>query len=152
VRLTESQWGLVEALLAEPRRSDKRGRPRCDSRGVLEGVLWVLQTGAAWKDLPRRFPSHQTCHRRYRQWRQDGTLERVLVALAEDLRRRGGIALAEDSVDELISRANSGAHSDAASASRRGPRPWQQRTAVVFLSPLGKAPSGDGAPGKRRSR
>ncbi|WP_448518267.1 transposase, partial [Rhodoflexus sp.] len=32
------------------------------------GILWVLRTGAAWKDLPDRYPPYQTCHRRYQQW------------------------------------------------------------------------------------
>jgi len=56
---------------------------------VLKGVLWVLRTGAAWHDLPRRYPPYQTCHRRFQLWQRSGRLDRLLQRLAEDLRDRG---------------------------------------------------------------
>ncbi len=76
--LTESQWVVVEKLIPEPRlRHDGRGRPWRDPREVLNGILWVLRTGAPWKDLPERYPPYQTCHRRFQGWCRDGTLKRV---------------------------------------------------------------------------
>jgi transposase len=51
--------------------------------GAGHGILWVLRTGAPWKDLPERYPPYQTCHRRFQQWRKNGTIERVLYTLAE---------------------------------------------------------------------
>ena len=90
--LTEEQWDFVEPLIPNPRRrSDGRGRPWRDPRDVLDGLLWVLRTGAPWKDLPPRYPPYQTCHRRFQQWCRDGTLQRVLRALADHLYERGGI-------------------------------------------------------------
>src|SRR5438105_5549733 len=71
------------------RTSAKGGRPWRDPRDVLNAVLWVLRTGAPWADLPRRYPPPSTCHRRFQQWARDGTLERLLRGLAEDLRSRG---------------------------------------------------------------
>ena len=53
-------------LRPEPtRRDDKRGRPWTDTREVINGVLWILRSGAQWQDLPDRFPPYKTCHRRF---------------------------------------------------------------------------------------
>ncbi len=49
----------------------KQGRPRSDDRLVLEGILWVLRSGARWRDLPERYPSDSTCWRRLRDWEQE---------------------------------------------------------------------------------
>jgi transposase len=55
--------------LPEPkRRKDNRGRPWASNRACLEGILWVLQTGAAWRFLPEKYPSPATCWRRLKQW------------------------------------------------------------------------------------
>src|SRR5258708_35131103 len=63
--LSDAQWELIEPLLPEPkRRRDKRGRPWASNRACLEGILWVLQTGAAWRVLPDKYPSPATCWRR----------------------------------------------------------------------------------------
>ena len=78
--LTEAQWEKVKPLLAAKRRSDGRGRPWRDARAVLNGVLWILRTGAPWHDLPDRYPPYQTCHRRFQQWQRDGTLIAVEFA------------------------------------------------------------------------
>jgi transposase len=49
---------------------------------VLNGTLWILRTGAQWANLPDRYPPYQTCHRYFQGWSEDGTLERILRALA----------------------------------------------------------------------
>ena len=88
--LTESQWKCVEPLLPEMRwREGGPGRPPRDRRTVLNGILGVLRTGAPWKDLPDRYPSHQTCHRRFQHWCRNGTLDRILEALAKDCAEMG---------------------------------------------------------------
>ncbi len=87
--LTEEQWKFVEPLLPKPKvRTDGRGRPWRDPRDVLDGTLWVLRTGAPWKDLPPRYPPYQTCHRRFQQWSRDGTIEKILYRLARHLQER----------------------------------------------------------------
>ena len=69
--LTDEQWVLVGPFLPElARRTDGRGRPWRENRAVLNGILWILRTGAPWADLPDRYPSYQTCHRRFQQWVQ----------------------------------------------------------------------------------
>jgi len=66
--LSDSQWELIEPLLRPQRRTDGRGRPWQDTRAVLNGILWVLGTGAQWRELPNQYPPYQTCHRRFQQW------------------------------------------------------------------------------------
>ena len=71
--LTDEQWELVGALLPPPRqRLDRRGRPSAPNRACFEGILWILQTGAAWRFLPEEFPSPSTCWRRLQQWEKEG--------------------------------------------------------------------------------
>src|SRR5579863_1919689 len=101
--LTDKQWAIIEPLFRPKRRADGRGRPWRDARQVLNGVLWILRTGAAWSDLPDRYPPYQTCHRRFQQWQRNGQLERLLHALAEDLRARGKLDLSETFIDASFS-------------------------------------------------
>src|SRR6202162_204672 len=54
--MTDQQWTIIEPLFEEKRRPDGRGRPWRDARAVLNGVLWVLRSGAPWHDLPDRYP------------------------------------------------------------------------------------------------
>ena len=134
--LTDEQWQRLEPLIPKPsRRSDGRGRQWRDSREVLNGILWVLRTGAPWKDLPDRYPSYQTCHRRFQQWAEDGTVEKILRALAEDLEERGEIDLSETFIDGTFAPARKGGSVLGKPRKARGPRSWQSQTALVFLSP-----------------
>ncbi len=76
--LTDAQWARLDGLIPEPtRRQDGRGRPWRSRREVLSGILWILRTGARWKDLPERYPLYQTCHRRFPQWVRSGVLAGV---------------------------------------------------------------------------
>src|SRR5262245_13308694 len=77
--LSDEQWAIIAPLIPEPpRRDDGRGRPWKDSREVLNGILWVLRSGARWDDLPERFPPYQTCRRRFQQWVRETVLRNVL--------------------------------------------------------------------------
>src|SRR5688572_30224436 len=98
--LTDEQWAIIGPLIPEPpRRTDGRGRPWRDRREVINGILWILRSGARWQDLPERFPPYQTCHRRYQQWVRSGVLRQVLEALAQDLQERGALDLSECFID-----------------------------------------------------
>jgi len=136
--LTDAQWAVVGPLLPEPkRRDDGRGRPWTDARQVLNGILWVLRTGAPWQDLPERYPPHTTCHRRFQAWTGDGTILRVLKALARDLEERGEIDMSECFVDATFASAKKGALELVRQSAAKGPKSWQLRTALAFLSPSG---------------
>src|SRR4030067_1117556 len=98
--LTDEQWEVVEPLIPKaPRRPDGRGRPRVDDRKILNGILWIMRTGAPWHDLAEKYPSYQTCHRRFQEWVRSGVFDKVLRALAEDVRDRGGLDLTECFID-----------------------------------------------------
>ncbi|MFC0398943.1 transposase [Paraburkholderia rhizosphaerae] len=80
--LTDEEWLRVAPLLPELRpRSELRGRPLANTRAVLNGVLWVMFSGATWSAMPRKYPSYQTCHRRFKAWHQSGVLKRLLEQL-----------------------------------------------------------------------
>jgi transposase len=102
--LTDEQWAILSPLIPPPKlRADGRGRPvEHDDRAVMDGVLWVLRTGATWADLPDRFPSYATCFRRFSRWVKEGTLRHVLEALALDLQARGEIDLSECFIDVSV--------------------------------------------------
>ena len=88
--LTDSQWAILDAIIPEPqRRRDGRGRPWKDRRTVLNGILWVLRTGAPWADVPERYPSYQSCHRRFQQWVRSGVMKGILEAVALEPKVRG---------------------------------------------------------------
>jgi transposase len=133
--LTDAQWEILEPLFRQRRRPDGRGRPPKEARAVLNGVLWVLRTGAPWHDLPGRYPPYQTCHRRFQAWQRSGRLLRVLQRLAEDLRDRGKLDLSEAFIDASFSSAKKGAPPLALLAAVRAAKSWRLATAMVFLSP-----------------
>ena len=137
--LTDEQWQLLDPLIGElPRRADGRGRPWRNSREVLDGILWILRTGAQWANLPGRYPPYQTRHRRFQRWVRDGTLERVLDALARDLKDRGQLDLSECFIDSafIVAKKGAAAWERPSGAKVRNSWQWRQgQTALVFLSP-----------------
>lgn len=133
--LTDEQWSLIESLFDKPPTIQTRGRPRRPDREVLNGVLWILRSGARWCDLPDRFPPYQTCHRRFQQWVKDGRLERLLETLAEDLRTKGELALSECFIDGTFIVAKKGAAKSERPSGARVLREWQWQTLLVSLSP-----------------
>jgi transposase len=131
--LNDEQWAIIEPLL--PEREDGKGRPRRDDREVLNGILWILRSAARWQDLPPRFPSYQTCHRRFQEWVRAGGLRRVREALAEDLRSRGKLDLSKCFVDASFVSATKGALASTRPSGAKARSSWQWQTALVFLSP-----------------
>jgi transposase len=134
--LTDVQWTLLDALIPmPPRRKDGRGRPWKGRRCVLNGILWVLRTGAPWADLPERYPSYQTCHRRFQQWVRSGIMRGVLEALAEDLRILGRLDVREAFIDGSFAPAKKGERRLAKPNVARERRSWLWQTATVFPLP-----------------
>jgi transposase len=134
--LTPEQWHVVEALLpADPVRKDGRGRPWSDRRQVLNGALWILRTGAPWKDLPARYGAYQTVHRRFQNWVRSGVLEAVLLAIAQDLKDRGGLDLRECFIAGTFVPAKKGGAASGRPSGAKAPKSWALQTAMVFLSP-----------------
>ncbi|UPY80710.1 IS5 family transposase [Leptospira weilii] len=137
MELTNAQWDILEPLMIEPNpREDGKGRPRSDARTILNGILWILRTGAQWKDLPDRYPSYQTCHRRFQEWNRNGTMRNIIRSLANDLRERGEIETEESFIDGTFVPAKKGAQKSGKQSVGRVQRSWQLETATVFLSPF----------------
>ena len=137
--LTDEQWKVVETILPEdPVRDDGRGRPWSDRRKVLNGVLWILRTGAPWQDLPSRYGPYQTAHRRFQNWVRSGVIEKILLALAQHLKDAGGLDLKECFVDGTFVPAKKGGAWLAKPSGARAPRSWALQTVMVFLSPCGQ--------------
>lgn len=132
--LTDEQWALIERHFPKPR-IGQRGRPQRDSREVMNGVLWILRTGAPWQDLPDRFPPYQTCHRRFQSWVQTGVLEGVLKALARHLRREGQFDLSECFIDGSFVGAKKGALRLGPPSGAKVRSSWQWQTALALHSP-----------------
>jgi transposase len=79
--LNDEQWNLIQDLFPEPEMTTAGGRPRVPARPCLEGILWVLRSGARWKDLPERYPSPSTCWRRLKEWTESGVFRAVWIRL-----------------------------------------------------------------------
>jgi transposase len=137
VDLTDKQWEVIAPLLPAPKmRKDKRGRPWRDPRDVMNGILWILRTGAPWGDLPDRYPPRATCHRRFQKWVEEGTMRKVRAALLKDLDKRGKIDWDESFVDGSFASAKKGGALSARPSGVKAPSGWQSSTAMVFLSEL----------------
>lgn len=136
--LSDKQWDLIRPLLPKPvEREDGKGRPSQDQRKILNGILWVCRTGAAWKDIPGRYVPYQTCHRYFQLWVKSGVWRKVLQKLAEDLRDRGKIDVSECFIDGTFASAKKGGCILEKLGEAKVPRSWQSQTVMVFLSPYG---------------
>jgi transposase len=138
--LTDEQWELVEPALRPARREDNRGRPWHDTRAVLNGVLWILGSGAQWAEMPSKYPPYQTCHRRFQQWVREGRFVEVLRLLAGHLHERGKLNLDEAFVDATFASAKKGASLSVPPNAAKARRSSLSPLVTVFLSPsLSKA-------------
>ena len=80
--LSDVQWVRIEALL--PGKTSDPGRSAADNRLFVNGVLWVLRSGARWSDLPERYGKYKTVHKRFTRWARAGVWERIFTLLARD--------------------------------------------------------------------
>ena len=143
--LTDEQWKIIAPFFRQ--RRDKPGRPRTrrgrplkhSDRAIINGVLWILRTGAQWSELPGKFPSCKTVHRRFQKWVRSGVLEQVLRCLANDLRERGKLDLTECSIDGSFTPAKKGDSVLVRPGGAKVRNSWQLQTALVFLSPSTQA-------------
>ena len=76
--LTDYEWTAIKPMLP----NKPRGVPRVNDRRVLNGIFWVLRSGAPWRDLPGAFGPYTTCYNRFVRWRRAGVWSRIIDALA----------------------------------------------------------------------
>lgn len=77
--LTHAQWQRIADLL--PGKAGDPGRTGADNRRFVNGVLWVLRSGAHWHDLPERYGKWKTVHKRFTRWAKAGVWEKVFASL-----------------------------------------------------------------------
>jgi transposase len=80
--VSERQWERIGPML--PGKSSDPGRTAADNRLFVNGVLWVLRSGARWSDLPERYGKFKSVHKRFTRWARAGVWERVFQALTKD--------------------------------------------------------------------
>jgi transposase len=105
--LTDEQWEKLEPLL--PLQKPKTGRPSKDHRTVINGILWIIKTGAPWEDLPERYGSPKTVSSRLYRWRKAGIWDRILAELQRQGDTLGEVQWTIHYVDGTVVRAHQSA-------------------------------------------
>jgi transposase len=91
--LTDRQWAIVEPLLpSDPPRAPGGRPPRHEKRAIVDAILYQVRAGGAWRMLPKDFPPWQTVYGYFRDWRNDGTLDRMHDALREQVPHQAAAA------------------------------------------------------------
>jgi transposase len=131
--LTDRQWEKIKPFLPEPKRSRKGGRPPVANRDCLEGIFWVLRSGARWKDLPEKYPSSSTCWRRLRDWESDGLWLKIWRVFLGELDEAGQLDWSETFADGSFAPAKKGVRASEKPNAARVRSGWWWSTARVFL-------------------
>lgn len=118
--LTDAQWNKIAPLLPVLPTSRRGGRPWCDHRKVLEGILWILRSGARWQDLPREYPSPSTCWRRLKRWEEEGVWLKIWRKFLGELDEKGQLDWSESFADGSFAPAKKGARQSAKPSGARG--------------------------------
>jgi transposase len=105
--LSDEQWAQIAPLL--PPEVGRIARPANPNRKMVEAMVWILRTGAPWRDLPRHFGPWQSAYTRFRRWSQQGIWQRVLEKLTEQ----------QDAESYLIDATIVRAHQDATGAEKK---------------------------------
>jgi transposase len=108
MKLTEEQLDWLVERIPDAARSPYGGRPPADQRKVVQGIFWILDNGAKWKDLPERFGSKSTVHRWFQKWVKDGVFEQIMRDAGKCVEERDGFRLYECFIDGTFSKAKGG--------------------------------------------
>lgn len=111
--LTDHQWEQIESSLPL---NDRRGRPWKNHRRILNGIFWILHSGAPWRDMPERYGNWKTVYERFRFWRDSGFFDQLLENLHARLDEEGRIDWELWCIDGSVVRA----HRCAAGAKKKG--------------------------------
>ena len=157
--VTDEQWELLKGLFPKQR----RGGRWLDHRTMLNGMLWILRSGAPWRDLPPRYGKWQSVNHRFNRWRRDGTFDRVLKALQIRLDKQGKIdwdLWLVDGTNIRASRAAAGARKKSATPTGSSPRTTRWAAAAAdgaasstwLLTATALSSASRSRPGRRTSR
>ena len=78
--LSDEEWAVIKPLLP----ISGRGPKRKDDRQILNGIFYILRTGAPWRDLPERYGPYTTVYNRYNRWGERGIWKGIFDALSEE--------------------------------------------------------------------
>lgn len=131
--LTDAQWEKIEPLMPTMPKGKKGGRPWAENRDVLSGILWVLKTGARWRDLPETYPSDSTCWRRLKEWEEQGLWLDIWRVFLGELDEKGWLEWDECFADGSFSPAKKGAIASEKPKREKEQSFWWWSTARVFL-------------------
>jgi transposase len=128
--LNDWQWEIIQPLLPP---ATGFGRPRADDRLVLEGILWVLRSGARWRDLPERYPSASTCWRRLRDWEEEDLWLNIWRVFLSALDAQGRLNWDEVFMDGSFASAKKGGSAWVKPNVAKVQSGWWWQTARVYL-------------------
>ena len=97
--LTEDQWDYIKCFLPPQPRV---GRKRAEDRRTINGILYVLETGCKWEDMPRRYGSYVTAWRRLKRWSEEGIWFKILCAICDTAYSNGNLSIDTVSVDSTL--------------------------------------------------
>jgi transposase len=101
--LEDRDWERIRDLVPKGKQT---GRPKRDDRELMNGMFWVLRSGAPWRDMPGRYGPWQTVYDRFNRWRKDGTLKRIAAKLRKRMHGEGRIDRDLWCVDSTMVRAS----------------------------------------------
>ena len=107
--LTDAEWKRLQPYFPERQMGDK-GRPRREAREMLNGIFWIARSGAAWRDLPERYGPWQTVYKRFKEWSENGLIEKIFHELGEEA------DLQDISIDSTYIKAHKGSSSSSRSS------------------------------------
>jgi transposase len=103
--LTNEQWAKLAPVLP-PQKPVKAGRPANDHRRIINGILWILRSGAGWRDIPERYGSWSTVYSRFNRWQKKGIWQKILTRLQSRADQNGQNDWSIHFVDATIVRAH----------------------------------------------
>jgi transposase len=122
-RVDDVLWACLAPLLVVAKPRKKPGRPRADDRPLFDGVIWVLRTGAQWKEMPPAFGPKSTVHDRFQEWVQTGAFARAWTLVLEQYDEFVGLDLHWQSADGCLVKAPLGKKGGLVRLSGQGPTP-----------------------------
>lgn len=80
--LSDSEWAMISPYLPKGKSgAGLRGRPRTEDRKIINGLIWLLRSGAPWRDIPDRYGPFTTIYTRFRELMSSGSLVEIVSSL-----------------------------------------------------------------------
>jgi transposase len=134
--LTDAQWARLQPLLPPPRptKGSKGGRPRNADRPIINGIFWILRTGAPWEDLPARSGKRSTVSTRSYRWIEQGIWDRIYATVKAEADAAGAVEWEVHHGDATVIRAHQ--HAAGANKGTRKPRRLAAAKAASALTSI----------------